>query len=70
MRVKMSYSKAIRIMEYWRQYDFNGRFKTNETLFAEEFLKNPDAFVSKHNLNRDNFYSDKSHNKKKNKKPP
>lgn len=67
---KMSYTKAIAIMEYWRQYDFKGRFKTLQTKLAEEFLANPSSYAKKYNINKDVFYSQKSRNKKKESEPP
>ncbi|GAB4129519.1 MAG: hypothetical protein Fur0027_14360 [Raineya sp.] len=44
----MTYAKAKEILAYWRQYNFKGRVKTNEVLAAENYLKNPFAFLRKH----------------------
>lgn len=67
---KMSYTKAIAIVDYWKKNDFKGRFKTTQTKLAEEFLANPSLYAKKYNIDNNVFYAQKSRNKKKKSEPP
>jgi hypothetical protein len=58
--MEMSYEKALKIIAYWRRYDFYGRVKTNEVLAAEDCLKNPLVFLKKHGKELSNIYAELS----------
>jgi len=53
---RMTHQKAVAIMDYWNQYSFRGRIKTNEVIAAEEYLKNPIAFAQKHHKSEGGVY--------------